>query len=595
MIVVGLAAPILAFLGIMQTLGWRAPVLGSNGALSYLASANGSVILYAPPQTRTYLQGIGGNYEVLLEPWRNYFSQRKFDFKEIQDASLLRKYKTGVLILPSALALGAAERDEIMAFRAGGGAILTTWATGTRNGTGGWEGWKFLADLGVTVNGEIPADAAANNLVLTGESPLSHTLPAGQRVFLSKTSEALLRFKGESVAGRFMSWARIADDDRRDEGAVLYSEKSPQAGRVVSFAFAESTWESHPLGIFPLLDDTLSWLQREPVIVRAAWPHGKLAAQIIEMDTEQGFANATAFAAMMRAVDYPATFYVLTSVGKLFPDILTALAREFEIGYHGDVHTSFKGQPANAQETRLQTMRAEMASVIPKTAGMTGFRAPTEGYDATTEQLLQKAGFRHHTADPNRTEGRLPLTVPMDGVDPQDALIVLPRTQRDDINLYLEKLTPEQCTKALIDDADQAFSTGSLGLLSVHSQNFGSDSTLPKALPGLLVHLKTLGRPLWMASAGQVADWWRDRERFRMTSKFTGKRLEFNITILGDKPLRGASLMIMLPHKGIMPTVQSTKIGGIQPLVSKVDDYRATVVFDSLNPGNYFYQATFEQ
>ena len=392
-----------------------------------------------------------------------------------------------------------------------------------------------------------------------------------------------------------MSWARIADDDRRDEGAVLYSEKSPQAGRVVSFAFAESTWESHPLGIFPLLDDTLTWLQREPVIVRAAWPHGKLAAQIIEMDTEQGFANATAFAAMMRAVDYPATFYVLTSVGKLFPDILSALAREFEIGYHGDVHTSFKGQPANAQETRLQTMRAEMASVIPKTAGMTGFRAPTEGYDATTEQLLQKAGFRHHTADPNRTEGRLPLTVPMDGVDPQDALIVLPRTQRDDINLYLEKLTPEQCTKALIDDADQAFATGSLGLLSVHSQNFGSDSTLPQALPGLLVHLKTLGRPLWMASAGQVADWWRDRERFRMTSKFTGKRLEFNITILGDKPLRGASLMIMLPHKGIVPTVQSTKIGGIQPLVSKVDNYRATVVFDSLNPGNYFYQATFEQ
>ena len=187
MIVVGLAAPILAFLGIMQTLGWRAPVLGSNGALSYLASANGSVILYASPQTKTYLQGIGGNYEVLLEPWRNYFSQRKFDFKEIQDASLLRKYKTGVLILPSALALGAVERDEIMAFRAGGGAILTTWATGTRNGTGGWEGWKFLEDLGVTVHGEIPADAAANNLVLTGESPLSHTLPAGQRVFLSKT------------------------------------------------------------------------------------------------------------------------------------------------------------------------------------------------------------------------------------------------------------------------------------------------------------------------------------------------------------------------------------------------------------------------
>lgn len=595
MIIVGLAAPILVFLGIMQALGWRAPVLGFNGALSYLTSSNGVVILYASPQTKTYLQGIGGNYEVLLEPWRNYFSQRKFDFKEIQDATALRKYKTGVLILPSAVALGDSERAEIMAFRAGGGAILTTWATGTRNGTGNWEGWKFLADLGIGMQGEMPADTDANHLILTGESPVSSALAAGQRIFLSKTSEALLRFKGDGVAGRYMNWARIADDTRRDEGAVLFSEKSSTTGRVVSFAFAESTWESHPLGIFPLLDDAMVWLQREPVIVRAAWPHGKLAAQIIEMDTEQGFANATPFAAMMRAVDYPTTFYVLTSVGKLFPDVLTALAREFEIGYHGDIHTSFKGQPANSQEKRLQTMRSEMASVLPKTAGMTGFRAPTEGYDATTEQLLQKSGIRYHVADPNRTEGRLPLVAPMEGVEPQDALIVLPRTQRDDINLHPEKQTPEESTKALIDDADQAFTTGSLGLLSVHSQNFGPDSPLPKALPGLLVHLKTLGRPLWMASAGQVADWWRDRERFKLSTKFTGKRLEFNITITGDKPVRGASLMMMLPIKGILPSVQSTKIGGIQPLISKIDDYRVAVIFDTLNPGNYFYQATFEQ
>lgn len=594
-IVVGLAAPILVFLGIMQALGWRAPVLGFDGALSYLASSNGTVIVYASPQTKTYFQGIGGNYEVLLEPWRNYFSQRKFDFKEIQDAAALRKYKDGILILPSAVALDASERTEIMAFHAGGGAILTTWATGTRNGTGGWEGWKFLADLGANMQGEMPADTDANHLILNGESPVSSTLPAGQRIFLSKTSEALLRFKGTAVAGRFMNWGRTADDSRPDEGAVLFSEKSATAGRVVSFAFAESTWESHPLGIFPLLDDTMVWLQREPVVVRAAWPNGKLAAQIIEMDTEQGFANATSFAAMVRAVDYPATFYVLTSVGKLFPDVLKALAREFEIGYHGDVHTSFKGQPANTQEKRMQTMRSEMASVIPKTAGMTGFRAPTEGYDATTEQLLQKSGIRYHVADPNRTEGRLPLIVPMDGVEPQDRLIVLPRTQRDDINLHWEKLTAEQLTKALIDDANQSFTTGSLGLLSVHSQNFGSESTLPTALPGLLAHLKTLGRPLWMASAGQVADWWRERERFKMTSKFTGKRLEINITVTGDKPLRGASLMMMLPIKGVLPSVQSTRIGGIAPLVSKIDEYRAAVVFDSLNPGNYFYQATFEQ
>lgn len=595
LVILGLAAPMVVYLGIMQTLGWRPPAVGADGAFAYLAASNGDVILYVSPHTRTYFKGIGGNYDVLLEPWQNYFTQRKIKFRNVQDEGQLGKYQSGVLILPSSVALSASERSAIMAFHAAGGSILTTWATGTRNGTGDWEGWSFLEGLGTQVLGELPPDTDSNHLILTGESPLSHTLPAGQRVFLTKTSEPLLQLKGASVAARIMNWARIPDKARANEAAIVYSEPATGAGRVASYSFAESVWESHPLTIFPVLDDTLRWLQREPVVVRSAWPHGKLAAQVIEMDTEQGFPNASVFAELARAADIPATFYVLTSVGKQFPEILTTLAREFEVGYHGDIHTSFKDQPDKVQEQRLKTMQKEMASVVPKTSSMTGFRAPTEGYDTTTELLLQKFGLRHHTADPNRTNGRLPILVPMENVPPSETLVVLPRTQRDDINLHWERLTVEETAAALIVDADQAFSTGSLGLLSVHSQNFGADSPLPKALPPLFAHLKSYGRPLWMASAGQVADWWRDRERFKLTSDFAGKRLEFNISILGDQPLRGASLTMMLPKKGMLPSVKSTKIGGPAPLVAKIDDYRAAIVFDVLAPGNYFYQATFEQ
>jgi peptidoglycan/xylan/chitin deacetylase (PgdA/CDA1 family) len=593
-IVVGIAAPVLVFIGIMQILGWRLPTLGSNGAITFLTVSSGDVVMYASPQTKAYFKSIGGNYDVLLDPWRNYFSQRKFDFKEIQDPNALRKYNKGVLILPSAVALGAAERTEILAFHANGGSILTTWATGSRNAAGTWEGWKFLADLGAYKADDEDPDSEANHLILKGETPLTHSLPAGQRILLTKTPESLLRFKGNAVAGTFMNWGRITEDARRDEGAILFAEKSPTAGRVVYFAFAESTWEPRPLTVFPLLDDTMRWLQREPVMVRAAWPNGKRSAQVIEMDTEQGFANATAFADMMRAADYPTTFFVLTSVGKLFPDVLKALAKGSEIGYHGDEHTSFKGQSEAVQTKRLGIMRAEMSSVIRNTAEITGFRAPTEGYDETTERLIWESGVRYHVADPNRTEGRLPLFVPMDNVKPQDSLIVLPRTQRDDINLHWERLTPEESTKALIADADQAFSTGSLGLLSVHSQSFNPDSPLPQALPGLLAHLKTMGRPLWQTSTGKVAEWWRDRERFRMTPQFTGKRLEFAVTVVGDKPVRGGSLILMLPLKGKLPKVQSTKIDGVAPLVTKIDDYRAGIVFDTLDPGNYFFRATFE-
>lgn len=593
LIILSVAVPALIYVAVMQLIGWRTPVLGMNGAMSYVAPAGSNVILYAAPNTKTYLASIGGNYETLLVPWRNYFLDRKIQFEEIQNASQLQKYNQGVLILPSAVALDDEERAQVQAFRAKGGAILSTWATGTRNGKGDWEGWQFLENLGARMLGEIAPDAEVNHLILTGESPASHTHPAGQRIGIGKTSESLLRLKGEMIAGRFMNWARITDDARRGEGAVIFSEASAGTGRVAFFAFAESVWESRPLGAYPLIDDTIQWLQREPAIVLAAWPNGKRAAQVIEMDTEEGFVNALPFASMMQSLDYPATFYVLTSVGKLFPDVLTRLARDFEIAFHGDVHISFKDQSATVQEQRIQNMRTEMTSVLPDIKGITGFRAPTEGYDATTEQLIHKYGMRHHVADPGRTEGRLPLMAKLDGVETENALVVLPRTQRDDINLHSERLTAEQTTKALIDDFDLAADTGSLGLLSIHSQNFKPDSTLTKAMPGLLVHTKQRKNEVWLTSAGQVANWWRERERFKLSYRNTGKRLEFNITVKGASPIDGASLVVMLPQKGVLPTVESTKIGGLKPTVSKIDNYRAAIVFNRLPPGNHVYQATF--
>ncbi|MBC7499572.1 MAG: hypothetical protein H7315_03605, partial [Herminiimonas sp.] len=263
-VIMGLAIPALIYLQVMQSIGWAVPSVGMNGALSFSASQSKDVILYASPTTRAYFAGIGGNYDTLLTPWRNYFIARKTPHKELKEPAQLRSLKEGVLILPSAVALSDEERTDIAAFRAKGGAVLSTWAAGSRNGQGEWAGWQFLETLGAKMIGEIPANAEIGNLILNGESPVTHTEASGQRIWMSKTSETLLRFKGERVAARFMDWARITQDERRDEGAVIFTEAIPGASRAVLFAFAESTWESHPLLVYDLIDDSLRWLQREP-------------------------------------------------------------------------------------------------------------------------------------------------------------------------------------------------------------------------------------------------------------------------------------------------------------------------------------------
>ena len=176
MIIVGMVVPVMIYLLVMKSIGWQLSTLDVNGVLSYAAPTRESVTLYASSNTETYFKGIGGNYDTLLVPWRNYFSNRKLGFKEIRSAAELGKQKAGVLIVPSALSLSPEERTEIQAYRAKGGSILSTWATGTRNGKGEWEGWQLLESMGVKMLGEIPVTEDTRNLTLTGESPVSHTL-----------------------------------------------------------------------------------------------------------------------------------------------------------------------------------------------------------------------------------------------------------------------------------------------------------------------------------------------------------------------------------------------------------------------------------
>jgi peptidoglycan/xylan/chitin deacetylase (PgdA/CDA1 family) len=593
-LVLGIAGAALIYVGTMSMLGWGTSVFGPKAAVTS-SNAEKRVYLYVSKTTVDYFARTGGNYEVLLNPWQAFFASRTsgYKFRELRALGELRDHPGGVLVLPSAVALSEQERADILSFRATGGAVLATWATGTRDGQGEWEGWQFLERLGARAVGELPGSSEDRHLVLVGESPVSYSQAAGLRIWLSKAAEPLLRLRGERVGGLFMDWARVLADERRGEGAIVFEDGSAREGRVAVFGFAETTWESHPLALYPVIDDTLQFLRREPAVARAAWPDGKRAAQVLEMDSEEGFGNTDRFAEMLRTRGLRGTFYVLTSVGMKFPDLVAQLSGNFEIGYHGDVHDSFKGQAAGEQEQRIRRMRAEMATLLRNPDAAVGFRAPVEGYDATTESLLQRDGLRHHAADPQRSDARLPVVPKMAGVSLEDALIVLPRTQRDDINLAAQKLDVEQTTNALIDDFNVAVDTGSLAWLSVHSQNFEAGSTLALAMPAALEHFSSRSGQVWFATAGEVAEWWRNRERLKLASNYTGKRLDFNLTIVGKPSPAGAALVVMLPQRNAVATVRGAKVGTPVPKVVRLDDLRVALVFQPLSAGNYSYELRF--
>ena len=595
--VMGLAASVLVFSIAMEGVGWPPAILGgpkATAANSFAESAK--VLLYTSSNSKAYFTSIGGNYDILLKPWRDYLSTQRQQGREVTDPNEIQALSSGILVVPSAAALGPAERQAILAFRDRGGSVLVTWATGTRGAAGDWTGWDFLDKLGgVKFAGEIPKEAEVGHLVLNGESPVSINQAAGKRIWIGSNAERALRLKGAAVGAQFLNWSRTPDHERMDEGAVLYSESGAGGGRVVVFAFAESSWEQQPTDIHALVTDALSWLRHKPTLIKAAWPYGKQAAQLIEMDTEEGFPNALLLAAMLKDKSIPGAFYALTSSAVQFPDVLKSLYKNFEIGYHGDVHVSFKDQAKDVQEQRIVRMKAEMQGALQGASGspLVGFRAPTEGYDKTTEILLLKYGFRHHISGPHDSNIRLPFFAPIAGTDVNDGLILLPRSQRDDLNLLASITDPALLTQAMVDDFRQGRDNGALCVFSLHSQNFGDGQPLNAALPAYLSYVQSQKNTVWLASPQAIDTWWRDRERLQIIVRPVGPRIEFDVTVGGKQPVKGGSLTIVLPKKGLLPVISGLKINMPTPKVTLVDDFRASIVFESLSPGNYFFQAVF--
>ena len=130
-------------------------------------------------------------------------------------------------------------------------------------------------------------------------------------------------------------------------------------------------------------------------------------------------------------------------------------------------------------------------------------------------------------------------------------------------------------------------------LFSVHSQNLGEGQLLNTAMPGYLGYLNSQKNTVWLTTPSAINAWWRDRERFRLVVRMEGPRTEFDVAVGGKLPVNGASLILMLPRKGVMPNITGVKQNMPMPKITLLDEFRASVAFDTLAPGNYFYQVGF--
>lgn len=579
-------------LGIFQpfrTLAFAFLLMGAP-CLWALEPASRAVYLYASPTTEQYMLSQRQSYEQVIKRWRAYLKKYGTQARPITRDQLIAGVKPGVLILPTAIALDTEERNAIQRFTAQGGSLLGSGLAGTRDAQGQYTGLDFLQKtFRVRTHGFFPATNDSFFMPF-GDGPVTWPIPAGRRMPMVSQKDSVLRIEAENIASEVMDWSRTAQTVTN--GVMAFDETANS--RSVYFSFADTAWP-HTKDVLLVLDAAIAWLRREPQAYKSAWPNGYVAAQLIEMDTEDKFPSALNFAKHLESEGFKGTFYSLTSEATRFPNVVRELmARGHEIAYHADVHFGFKGDSQGEQELRIRFMKQQMQGILgERFAEATGFRAPTESYDSITETLLRKHGLLHHAADESAGEDRLPFFSYSEREIPYaKALVVLPRTQLDDINFRDLKLTPAQVNSNLAYYLDLTVRSGAFGLLSVHSQNYVAGGLMMVTMGEFIRKVATYRDRLWVARGDEIAAWWRQREGVQVEQVLQDKVLQISLASGLPVSVHGLTVFVTLPYKNapvrVAPASDTTKVR-----VKSIDPFRVALVFDAVLPGSTQVNVTF--
>jgi peptidoglycan/xylan/chitin deacetylase (PgdA/CDA1 family) len=550
-------------------------------ASSAAAAQPCKIVLLRSDTTAAFFRANGGDYERLRNAWRALFARHNIPACELAAPELAAASRPdGVLILASSVALSESERAAIHARLAAGWSVLGTWAVGVRDGRGEWLGYGLIEELfSAKAAPELSPGKDESFLLPYGETPLTYALPAGQRIFLLQAGEPFLRVRAAHAAARFGTYMREVAQPGALLAAVAYDER--QGARRAYFGFSETAWDSAESHVDALILGTLRWLERRPIVTKSAWPHPYRAALLLEMDTEDKFENSMRFATQLERHNIRGTFYSVTSEAQKFPAVVKRLARRHEIAYHAEVHNGFATLDPAQQEKRLRSMVQQLSRLLPNASLATGFRAPLEQYDANTERALRAVGMRHHAASPAARDDALPgFSAAEPGVSPDDALVVLPRTWLDDINLFTAQLRPGLSKdEVLLRHLQDTVAMRSFGLLSVHTQNFEPAGPLERMLERLLQRIAEQRGAVWTPSGSAVTQWWRDREAVRIAVDERGGSLVLRLDVARG-PVAGLRL-VLVPPSSRPPTLEGAKEARLYPL----DEHRWAIVFPKLDKG----------
>jgi hypothetical protein len=556
------------------------------------------VWLYASLASQAHLMKLGADPTTGTRLWENYLRASNTPFARISSAEKIAQLpEFGVLILASTMVLSDAEKMAVMDWRDRGGSILSTWMTGTHSVAGDSLGFGFMADvLDVKVVGNTKDAIDDTFMVVHGDNPVAHSLPAGTRVWLERVPYQLpLRLVGKQDAAQIMDWSRGYDKEK-PPGLVTFNERQMPSGRLsrtVTLGYPEQNWQrSDPKQLGAISGNILSWLLRQPQAYLGAWPFPYQSGFLLALQAAEAVTDVEMdMARTMAAMGGRATFYINGgSLLKTAPAVKQIQSFGHEIAYFGDQFEGFKDQKEAVQVERLVTMRKQFSDAGIAVSKTPSFSAPMDSYDKTTQRLLEDGQFDNYLAFMEVTESRLPVvaTRTPEGLA---QTVILPRTligpeEAIDVD------DPEEGLKNFLLSLDLSVAMGGLSVVRLPSQSL----LLPAQRKLIFDKIKSLRERVWMASAHQTAQWWRHREQVSVTLEPHPEGYLLTATVA--RPVTIAEpLSIWINHPQLNSRVRllPQQKGDKLPTIQAVDPWRSVIALRAPTAGKHQWLLQFDE
>jgi hypothetical protein len=133
---------------------------------------------------------------------------------------------------------------------------------------------------------------------------------------------------------------------------------------------------------------------------------------------------------------------------------------------------------------------------------------------------------------------------------------------------------------------------GGLSVIPIPNQSL----LIPEQVDELSKFLKSQNVGMWLGTAAQIAQWWRERERIGVRLQLGARAPELVVTVSDGLPLSAsASILLNLPEPGDKLRLVAKTSAARLPQVASVDDWRSAILLDQLPAGEHYWELHFDK